>query len=163
MGALWLLIGAEPALRRVRAFVAAAGWSTTCRTSTATARRTAGPAPSGGACGTSRTLAQGAWRCGAVGEPAKQLLERVAFLLPETSIEALPRPFVVVATDSATGDEVRLTRGSLRLAVAASSAMPGLAPPIALGWPARSRTAARSRRSRCARLATSGGRSSRSR
>lgn len=61
-----------------------------------------------------------------------EMLERISFLLPEAAIEALPVPMVVVATDNATGDEVRLGRGPLRLAVAASSAMPGLVPPFAV-------------------------------
>lgn len=126
MGALWLLTGAAPAIQKVRAFTVsglvedvpdlqgnandgsgAPLWKQLRRVGTLLRAVLAGPAMS-----------------------REQLLERVAFFLPETAIEALPRPFVVVATDSATGEEVRLTRGSLRLAVAASSAMPGLAPPI---------------------------------
>lgn len=62
-------------------------------------------------------------------------LERVRFFLPERSIEGLAPPLVVVATDSATGAEVRLAQGSLPVAVAASSAMPGLLAP--LGWNGR--------------------------
>jgi NTE family protein len=61
-----------------------------------------------------------------------ELLERVSFMVPETVFEALPVPLLVVATDNATGDEVRLSQGPLRLAVAASSAMPGLVPPFAI-------------------------------
>lgn len=62
-------------------------------------------------------------------------LEHVAAFLPDCTIEELRRPFVAVATDNATGEEIHLGRGSLRLAVAASSAMPGLVPPIAWnGW-----------------------------
>jgi NTE family protein len=62
----------------------------------------------------------------------REMLERVAFLVPDREIESLPVPFVVVATDNATGDEVHLSRGALRLAVAASSAMPGLVAPFAV-------------------------------
>ncbi len=52
-------------------------------------------------------------------------------LLPnERRIEELPRPFVAVATDLATGDEVRIRRGPLRQAVQASSSIPGLVPPV---------------------------------
>jgi len=58
------------------------------------------------------------------------LLERVAFMVPDGDIERLPVPLVVVATDNATGAEVRIARGSLRRAVAASSAMPGLVAPF---------------------------------
>lgn len=58
------------------------------------------------------------------------LVARVAFFLPDIKLEEMPVPFVVCATDSATGEEVRLRRGSLRLAIAASSAMPGLVAPL---------------------------------
>jgi NTE family protein len=131
MGALWLLNGAAPAIQKVRAF-----------TVSGLADDVPDPQAAGNH-GSGRSL----WRhLRGVGTllravltgPAlsrEQLLERVGFFLPETSIEGLPRPFVVVATDSVTGEEVRLTRGSLRLAVAASSAMPGLAPPI--NWAGR--------------------------
>ncbi len=61
-----------------------------------------------------------------------QMLDYVRFFLPETPIEALPVPFVAVATDTLTGEEVWLSRGSLVRAVAASSAMPGLVNPIAV-------------------------------
>jgi NTE family protein len=47
-----------------------------------------------------------------------------------TSIEDLPLPFAAVCCDLATGDEVVLTTGSLEAAVRASSAIPGLLPPI---------------------------------
>jgi NTE family protein len=63
----------------------------------------------------------------------QQMLERISFLVPDRAIEALPVPLVVVASDNASGEEVRLRRGSLRLAVAASSAMPGLVAPFAIG------------------------------
>lgn len=59
-----------------------------------------------------------------------EMLRRVGFLVADAAIEELPLPFVAVATDNATGREVRLRRGSLRLAVAASSAMPGLVAPL---------------------------------
>jgi len=132
MGALWLLNGAAPAIQKVRAF---------------TVSGLVGDVPdlqgtenhgSGRSLWTHLRLVGTLLRAVLAG-PAltgEQLLERVEFFLPETSIEALARPFIVVATDSETGEEVRLTRGSLRLAVAASSAMPGLAPPIL--WAGRS-------------------------
>lgn len=60
-------------------------------------------------------------------------LERaVAFLIPEARIESLPQPFAAVVTDFATGKAVALTRGDLRQAVAASSAVPGVVPPYGL-------------------------------
>ncbi len=49
-------------------------------------------------------------------------------LLPDLLIEDLPAPFTAVATHLETGDEVRLDRGSLRLAVKASSSIPGMVP-----------------------------------
>jgi NTE family protein len=125
MGALWLLSGAEPALRAVAKFVAATGGDD--------------PPDFGGAAGGRGHRVWGRFRHGATllkamawgpSVTANELAARIALLLPDTSIEALPRPFAVVATDSATGAEVRLTRGPLRLAVAASSAMPGLTHPV---------------------------------
>ncbi len=59
-----------------------------------------------------------------------EMLRRIGFLLADVAIEELPLPFVAVATDNATGREVRLRHGPVRLAVAASSAMPGLVAPL---------------------------------
>ncbi len=50
----------------------------------------------------------------------------VAFLLPDVTIERLPKPFAAVATDFTTGEPVMLRTGSLRTAVAASSAVPAV-------------------------------------
>jgi NTE family protein len=126
MGALWLLNGAEPAIQRVRAFVSS-GLAEVVPDLAGTADHRGGPAFWKRA-RRSATLVRA--MLGGPRLSRQQLLERVAFFLPETTIEALPSPFVVVATDSASGAEVRLTRGSLRLAVAGSSAMPGLVAPI---------------------------------
>ena len=52
----------------------------------------------------------------------------VDFLLPDILIEDLPRPFIAVATDLESGAETRLSRGSLRMAVKASSSIPGMTP-----------------------------------
>jgi NTE family protein len=54
--------------------------------------------------------------------------EAVDHLLPDILIEDLPRPFVAVATDLESGAEVRLNRGPLRMAVKASSSIPGMVP-----------------------------------
>lgn len=62
-----------------------------------------------------------------------QYLEQMARLVPDCRIEDLAVPFVAVATDAATGEEVHLSEGSLTLAVAASSAMPGLVAPVPVG------------------------------
>lgn len=53
----------------------------------------------------------------------------LAFLIPDLTIEELSRPFAAVTTDFASGRPVAVTSGSLRLAVAASSAIPGVLPP----------------------------------
>ena len=45
-------------------------------------------------------------------------------------IEQLPVPFVAVATDLTTGDEVLLDHGSLATALLASTAIPGILPPV---------------------------------
>lgn len=47
--------------------------------------------------------------------------------------EQLRRPFVAVATDLVTGEQVVLDRGPLAPAIRASSAMPGIYRPVALG------------------------------
>lgn len=52
----------------------------------------------------------------------------VDHLLPDILIEDLPKPFVAVATDLESGAEVRLDRGPLRMAVKASSSIPGMVP-----------------------------------
>jgi len=54
--------------------------------------------------------------------------QAVDHLLPDILIEDLPKPFVAVATDLESGEEVRLYRGSLRMAVKASSSIPGMVP-----------------------------------
>ncbi|MFZ2447660.1 MAG: patatin-like phospholipase family protein [Syntrophobacteraceae bacterium] len=56
--------------------------------------------------------------------------EMIAMLVPDILIEDLPIPFASVAMDLATGDEIVITSGSLRRAIAASSAIPGLLPVI---------------------------------
>jgi len=48
----------------------------------------------------------------------------------ESPIEDLETPFAAVCCDLATGDEVVLRRGSLERAVRASSAIPGILPPV---------------------------------
>ncbi|MGE5236688.1 MAG: patatin-like phospholipase family protein [Acidobacteriota bacterium] len=128
MGALWLVSGAEEAIVRVREF---------CRSGRAR------PLPDPMIDVPSSTLGGRVKRLavlvsllrvllGRQRMAERELLDHVAFFLPDIAVEALRRPFVAVATDNATGDEVWISRGSLRLAVAASSAMPGLVRPIAL-------------------------------
>ena len=59
-----------------------------------------------------------------------ELDEALDFLLPDVDIVDLRLPFVAVAADLRTGEEVRLARGPLRRAVRASSSIPGMVPPI---------------------------------
>ncbi|MGA2027403.1 MAG: patatin-like phospholipase family protein [Syntrophobacteraceae bacterium] len=54
----------------------------------------------------------------------------LSMLIPEVLIEDLPVPFAAVAMDLRTGEEIVLTKGSLRRAIAASSSIPGIFPPI---------------------------------
>jgi NTE family protein len=53
-------------------------------------------------------------------------------ILPDIAIEDLPIPFGCVTLDLVSGKEVLLTEGSLRKAVMASSALPGVLPPVEL-------------------------------
>jgi len=126
MGALWLTRGVSGAIARVHEFV---------RGGLAASMPDLGAARKG--------MGWRAWvdRCRSLGLLASllvrrnllkqsEMLRRVGFLVEDVTIEELPLPFVAVATDNASGREVRLRRGSLRLAVAASSAMPGLVAPL---------------------------------
>jgi len=58
----------------------------------------------------------------------KDLTRAFDFLLPDIDVADLGRPFVAVATDAETGEEIRLSRGPLRAVLKASSAIPGLLP-----------------------------------
>lgn len=60
----------------------------------------------------------------------KDLVRAFSVLIPEISVEELPRPFIAVATDLESGDEVRIREGSLRRALKASSAIPGVLPAV---------------------------------
>ncbi len=54
------------------------------------------------------------------------------FLVPDVAVTDLSRPFVAVATDLASGAEVRLRSGRLREVLQASSSIPGLLPAVSL-------------------------------
>ena len=60
----------------------------------------------------------------------KDLEQALEFLVPDVSFSDLLRRLVVIATDLETGEEVRLRRGSLRRALDASSAIPGMVPAV---------------------------------
>jgi NTE family protein len=55
------------------------------------------------------------------------------FLRADRDIDSLDLPFSVVATDLVEGRPIRISHGSLHEAVAASCAVPGLFPPLAVG------------------------------
>jgi NTE family protein len=61
---------------------------------------------------------------------SRQYFRDVSAVVPEADIERTPIPLAIVATDLVTGEEVVLTKGSLRLAVQASSAIAGVFPPV---------------------------------
>ena len=56
--------------------------------------------------------------------------ELFSMLIPDVLIEDLPIPFAAVAMDLRTGEEIVLTKGSLRRSIAASSSIPGMFPAI---------------------------------
>jgi len=58
------------------------------------------------------------------------LRKALEFLVPDVEISGLSIPFVAVATDLESGEEVRCTHGSLLEAVHASSSIPGVVPPV---------------------------------
>ncbi len=60
----------------------------------------------------------------------KAYADLIASCIEDTTIERLPIRFAAVATDLIGGREVVLRTGSLRRAVAASSALPGVFPPV---------------------------------
>ena len=61
------------------------------------------------------------------------LVEALEFLIPDLEFSDLPKPLVIVATDLQTGAEVRLRSGSIRPALVASSAIPGMVPAVRIG------------------------------
>ncbi len=63
---------------------------------------------------------------------AEQFEHNINALLDDVAIEQTRIPFAAAAADILKGEEVVLTVGSLRQAVSASSAVPGLLPPVAV-------------------------------
>ena len=57
-------------------------------------------------------------------------MENIAFLIEDIDIRDTKIPFAAVCTDINSGSEAVLTKGSLRNAVAASGAIPGIFPPV---------------------------------
>ncbi len=52
--------------------------------------------------------------------------------IPDFQIESLPIKFSAITTDLLSGEEINLREGSLRTAIKASSAIPGIFPPVIL-------------------------------
>lgn len=57
-------------------------------------------------------------------------MENIAFFIDELNIESLEIPFAAVTTDLAGGEEAVLRKGLLRESIYASSAVPGVVPPM---------------------------------
>jgi NTE family protein len=134
VGAMWLTLGNAPAVsRRWREFLNA-GFPSALPdvrlTSTVTSRDNL-------LLHFARRLRQGAMVALALERTSlvshEDFDQGIAFLLPDVSIEELPKPFAAVATDFDTGEPVTLRNGSLRLAVAASSAVPAVLLPYVVG------------------------------
>lgn len=53
-------------------------------------------------------------------------------MVPDVTIESLKIKFSAIATDLISGNEISFTKGSLRNAIKASSAIPGIFPPVEL-------------------------------
>lgn len=64
---------------------------------------------------------------------AEHFAHNINSLLDDMPIEKMPMPFAPLAVDIDTAEEVIFSSGSLRRAVAASCAIPGLLPPIEVG------------------------------
>lgn len=62
--------------------------------------------------------------------PAEVVLEAFRMLVPDVDIRDTRIPFGAVVTDLVEGEELLITGGSLRMALMASSAIPGVYPPV---------------------------------
>lgn len=60
----------------------------------------------------------------------EELTNKIFRLIPDVPIENLKLKYSAIATDLLSGEEVNFTRGSLRQIVKASSAIPGIFPPV---------------------------------
>jgi len=60
----------------------------------------------------------------------EETTEEIFSVFPDTPIENLKIKFSAIATDLISGEEINLTRGNLRTVIKASSAIPGIFPPV---------------------------------
>jgi NTE family protein len=58
------------------------------------------------------------------------LTKEIYEMIPDVAIESLNLNFSAIATDLNSGEEINFTKGSLRNAIRASSAIPGIFPPV---------------------------------
>jgi len=60
----------------------------------------------------------------------EKVTEEIYQIIPDTPIENFKIKFSAIATDLLTGEEINFTKGSLRDVIKASSAIPGIFPPV---------------------------------
>ncbi len=60
----------------------------------------------------------------------EEITDKIYEMLPDVPIESLKIKFSAIATDLISGEEINFTEGSLRKAIKASSAIPGIFPPV---------------------------------
>ena len=60
----------------------------------------------------------------------EEVTEEIYQMIPDVPIENLKINFSAIATDLKSGEEINFTKGSLREAIRASSAVPGIYPPV---------------------------------
>lgn len=62
----------------------------------------------------------------------EELTNEIYKIIPDTPIESLKIKYSAIATDLLSGEEINFTKGSLRQVIKASSAIPGIFPPVRL-------------------------------
>ena len=62
----------------------------------------------------------------------EELTDEIYEIIPDIPIENLKIKFSAIATDLLSGEEINFTKGSLRQVIKASSAIPGIFPPVKL-------------------------------
>lgn len=62
----------------------------------------------------------------------EELSNEIYQMIPDTPIENLKIKYSAIATDLLSGEEINFTKGSLRQVIKASSAIPGIFPPVRL-------------------------------
>ncbi len=60
----------------------------------------------------------------------EELTNEIYKIIPDTPIESLKIKYSAIATDLLSGEEINFTKGSLRQVIKASSAIPGIFPPV---------------------------------